>query len=117
MSTETIFTSNERLELFETAQGLNRTTVEFITTQHIVTGEWPNGFALCERHSRGMALLGALAGLKISAISLDVGDSTVIQGSAVLRDALKDYLCGLGVMLAKFPILYRMPTEDEDDEE
>ncbi len=103
-------------DFIQLADGLGATIVNFITAQHIVTGEWPNGFALCERHSRGMALLGAIAGLKIAAAALGLTHDITFQSTVGLYDSLKDYLCGLEVMILKFPIMYRVPSQDGEED-
>ena len=113
MSTEIM---TEREDLIQTARQLTNGIVGFITTQHVVKTEWPNGFALRERHSYGIALLGAIAGLRVTAAALDAEDTVVFKGMMSLYEPLKDYLCGLEVMIHQFAIIYRLPVDDEEEE-
>lgn len=103
-------------DLIESAKSAADHVFDFITVQHVNLGTWPNGFKLRERYSRGMSLLGGLAGIKACAIPLDQIRTITVSGALSLYEPLKDYLCGLEVLIHQFPVVYRLDeTEEEED--
>ncbi len=118
--------------LIENAKSATDIVFDFITVQHVTPGTWPNGFKLREQHSRGMALLGGLAGIDACAKALELGGlagidacavaldqqcTVIVTGALSLYEPLKDYLCGLELMINQFPIVFRSSEPEEGGEE
>ncbi len=103
-------------DLIESAKSAADHVFEFITVQHVNPGEWPNGFKLRERYSRGMSLLGGLAGVKACAMTLGQTETVTVSGALSLYEPLKDYLCGLELMIHEFSIVFRQDEMGEEED-
>ncbi len=103
--------------LIENAKKATDVVFDFITVQHVEPGTWPNGFKLRERHSHGMTLLGGLAGIDACAVALDQQCTVTVSGALSLYEPLKDYLCGLELMINQFPVVFRSSEPEEEGEE
>lgn len=111
---------NERYEMLCTAREVRFAVSEFITRNTITEEEWPNGITIAMTYSKGLGLLGCIKSLNAKYIVLgDDGseDSWVMDSMLSLYEPLKDYLCGMEVLLNKFPTVFRRAAEEGNEHE